>query len=754
MTKPVCLTLSSLCWCLLYGFFNSAWAFTPLYYNTHAYTHALELKPIPFQSYKIAKSVFLPDFKDSEFGIIDSLSGDYSQDNCAAYTLSSCPSGANCSSCPFDAHRFKFNSCKTGYKLSGSSCIPSSCSTLGYSSYVPSGQVCTKITQSGLTCYKGCRNVSCSGYSLSCSSKPANSSSLTKCPDCNSAYSNCSTNVCKIAQCYDGYKIANNGTSCIPLDDTCPDGYFKTCDTGIESTVSPTTTEAGTKCYKCRVLNDTCPNGYFKTCESGTRGDPVLTEAGSQCWQCKTTASPECSQFSKSWPNNTVILEKDITCTDTIDVGTNSINGQGHTITFVFEDRLKNGLSFRNYSNSLYDDGYRIENLNIVLDASNLQNNDTYTNAVISFNFSDSAFTELYFNNVNISANITDMSKFYHGYSFIYVQDYVDLYFEGTNTFTDLGSVCTATTGVSSYPRDVDGISTNNLVTLTKDSTLDITLNSCNSIALNNLYLSGRGGLKMEKNSELNITTNGVEGTDGLEIQHLVMTDATINITSLGEDSTAIHLFRSDNSSFSGQSKLNIISASTALSFGGYSTESLSVSDGTIINVKGIKNGAAIGGHEIKLYNDSQLNTQNVNIKNTYLLITDNAQANILDGYVDSPSASGNSILNIQNTIPYTGCFIKKLSAFSPSKVNLICANYLWMKYSYDDTIITVGTNATINTSFGSYTCTNPNKNTSCRTEIPKKSVILSYLPLNTNNKLTKMPDSFTKIFSQGIFAQ
>ena len=73
MTKPVCLTLSSLCWCLLYGFFNSAWAFTPLYYNTHAYTHALELKPIPFQSYKIAKSVFLPDFKDSEFGIIDSL---------------------------------------------------------------------------------------------------------------------------------------------------------------------------------------------------------------------------------------------------------------------------------------------------------------------------------------------------------------------------------------------------------------------------------------------------------------------------------------------------------------------------------------------------------------------------------------------------------------------------------------------------------------------------------------------------------
>ena len=99
MTKPVCLTLSSLCWCLLYGFFNSAWAFTPLNYNTHA----LELKPIPYQSYKIAKSVFLPDFKDSEFGIRDSLSGDYSQDNCAAYTLSSCPSGANCSSCPFDA---------------------------------------------------------------------------------------------------------------------------------------------------------------------------------------------------------------------------------------------------------------------------------------------------------------------------------------------------------------------------------------------------------------------------------------------------------------------------------------------------------------------------------------------------------------------------------------------------------------------------------------------------------------------------
>lgn len=361
MTKPVCLTLSSLCWCLLYGFFNSAWAFTPLYYNTHAYTHALELKPIPYQSYKIAKSVFLPDFKDSEFGIIDSLSGDYSQDNCAAYTLSSCPSGANCSSCPFDAHRFKFNSCKTGYKLSGSSCIPSSCQAIGLSSSVPSGQVCTKITQSGLTCYKGCRNVSCSGYSLSCSSKPANSSSLTKCPDCNSAYSNCSNNVCKIAQCNDGYKIANNGTSCIPLDDTCPDGYFKTCDTGIESTVSPTTTEAGTKCYQCKP----------------------------------STKIPDCAALQQAINNassgQTVTMDADVTCLSTLNMKNGvTLDGDNHTLTFDDDAYMK--VDSKNNS--------------LTLSNINVRNNYVDRNAIGLFAFG----SDIILHNTNIVAYGTAIS--------------------------------------------------------------------------------------------------------------------------------------------------------------------------------------------------------------------------------------------------------------------------------------------------------------------------------------------------------
>lgn len=237
-------------------------AFDRPLHNTHTYTHTLELKPIPLNTIKLAKSTFLPDrFDDLGLSDYDSLEGNYNSDACTGYNLISCPPNGNCSSCPSNSSRLKLNSCKSGYKISNNNCIASSCSALGYEASVPLNKICTTTTQSGLTCYKDCRNVSCSGYSLNCSNKPANANLLSKCPDCNSAASNCGDNVCKVSQCEDGYKIASNGSSCVPLDDTCPSGYYKECETGTQG--EPVLTEAGNQCFQCKPKPVTCPTGQL-----------------------------------------------------------------------------------------------------------------------------------------------------------------------------------------------------------------------------------------------------------------------------------------------------------------------------------------------------------------------------------------------------------------------------------------------------------------------------------------------------------
>ena len=221
-------------------------------------TQELALSP---HAYKIAKATFLPDTYD-DLGLSGRYNTkyDFNKENCDAYKLSSCPANANCTTCPFNKRKFKLNSCNNGFTLSNNICKASSCQAINasYQSNIPTNKVCTKTTEGGLTCYNDCRAISCSGYSLNCDTfNVANSSGKAVCPDCEKADANCSPKLCKVASCMDGYKIAENGTTCVALDDTCPNGYYKSCET---STVGePKYTEKGTACYQCKAKEpETC----------------------------------------------------------------------------------------------------------------------------------------------------------------------------------------------------------------------------------------------------------------------------------------------------------------------------------------------------------------------------------------------------------------------------------------------------------------------------------------------------------------
>ncbi len=57
---------------------------------------------------------------------------------CGEYELLSCPTGAaSCSKCPYDNSKLKINGCKTGYSVSGNTCIPTPCPA-GYSTDISS----------------------------------------------------------------------------------------------------------------------------------------------------------------------------------------------------------------------------------------------------------------------------------------------------------------------------------------------------------------------------------------------------------------------------------------------------------------------------------------------------------------------------------------------------------------------------------------------------------------------------------------
>lgn len=256
-------------------YFSSSFIILSIVQNSYAFTpyegNKLYLSEHEFnsnnQTTKLAKATFLPDTKDDLgfsgklFGISGDSGGFGSGDPCSSYTLSKCPAHGKCTTCPTSSNLYKLNSCTTGWKVSGNACIPAICSNVNsaYKSEIPQNSICTKVTSYGLTCYKDCRAVNCSGYTLNCSTfNVPNATGKAECPDCTAANSNCSTKLCKVTSCQSGYKIANNATTCQPLDDNCPTGYYKSCETGIETTVPPQLTEAGSSCYKCKPETPSC----------------------------------------------------------------------------------------------------------------------------------------------------------------------------------------------------------------------------------------------------------------------------------------------------------------------------------------------------------------------------------------------------------------------------------------------------------------------------------------------------------------
>ncbi len=240
----------------------------PISSNTHTFPHIAELKPAP-DSYQLAKMTFLPELTDSETGWGgNSISNSANKgDNCRGYALTSCPANATCSSCPFDRRYKKLISCPSGYTKTETGCKASSCQAIGYRSDIPVNNICTKFNDSGLTCYKDCRSVSCSGYSLNCDTfNVANSSAKATCPDCENANANCSPKLCKVSSCMSGYKIADNGTTCAPLDDNCPTNYYKSCETGTQG--DPKYTEKGTACWQCKPPEVKCEAPYYRNSEN------------------------------------------------------------------------------------------------------------------------------------------------------------------------------------------------------------------------------------------------------------------------------------------------------------------------------------------------------------------------------------------------------------------------------------------------------------------------------------------------------
>ena len=257
-------------------------------------SHSLELRP--HNSFQLARATFLPDTKDDlGFSGRNTGGGDYGQgDVCKDYTLSQCPANGTCTPCPTNPNKKKLTGCDSGYKISGNTCVAATCSAIdsSYKSFIPSNSYCTKVSKNGLTCYKDCKNISCSGYNLSCPSGMlsntyvSNGITYQACPDCpilrtlnlTTVY-NC-TSKCKISQCPDKQKLNDAGTACVAKDDNCPNGYYKSCETGIETTVTPKYTEAGTACYQCKAKTPACKVPHCKKCSSPTSNYCTTCEDG------------------------------------------------------------------------------------------------------------------------------------------------------------------------------------------------------------------------------------------------------------------------------------------------------------------------------------------------------------------------------------------------------------------------------------------------------------------------------------------
>ncbi len=320
---------------IFFSLFCSILGYAPLAQSAENITEQTKFsleQPSVAASYQTAAIQFLPNYKDSDIGYNshDLTAGSIADDDsCSAYPLSSCPANGNCRQCPTNRNKYRLLSCQDPYIITSAktACRAKVCSDFGagyksahranevcykqsfasttklncyfdcekkvtcsqlnraYSETLSQGQSCRKLTikysdLQTLTCYGGCRAMSCSRYTLNCSTTPAHAKTVEKCPGCENGImfggttvplpsqgvilsskqeANCGSNYCRISACEDGYKLNSSGTQC--LSDTCPNGYYKECETG--TTGDPQYTEAGTACYQCRAASTICEaQGY------------------------------------------------------------------------------------------------------------------------------------------------------------------------------------------------------------------------------------------------------------------------------------------------------------------------------------------------------------------------------------------------------------------------------------------------------------------------------------------------------------
>lgn len=285
------------CFCLFSGFFNSASALDAKSYNIFDTKPLLDIKTSANGSYQIAKSVFLPNIKDSEIGFVSGGGNNSSSgSSCGSeYSLRACPRYGKCTECLNDTVTkfYRWDGCIDGYYPNPNfenTCTKYACHVEDYMSVVPkAGNVCTKLERYGLTCYDCDSN---SEYKEYCSTSQLDSTEglerIEENPACINLPSNkfCSEQHCKLI-CKEGYYTTSYTHKC--NKDSCPSGYqLEACSSSQVEQGTVKSIFGTTTCYKC--TDDSCPDGYSKAaCQDGyTTVDTKVTASGTTCRKCES----------------------------------------------------------------------------------------------------------------------------------------------------------------------------------------------------------------------------------------------------------------------------------------------------------------------------------------------------------------------------------------------------------------------------------------------------------------------------------
>ena len=366
MTKSMILVLSSVCFCMLNGLFNSALAFDPPpEHNTNTYTLNIGLKPIP-QAYQLARATFLPEASKTDFKFSgNTTEGDYNQatsceDKSKLYTTSNCKyprAVVAASRCPFLAgyyteckclSQFNKTSCTAPYILGGTSCDGKyeKCVCPATVSLTYANDKCTQYcdgkcikksctpTANQSNCTNGMQNCDngCGQNTRKCcvacthkiTTKPANSSyTYSSCNDGSGSHQ-----IQTGWKCNPGYHEKNGGCEKDCIANTCSGYTLSACPANATcSSCSKQTTTCGgggtvykmTGCNSgyhqsgntCVAHSYTCPSGYQASACSSSQVQTGTTSKKCSCGAtsgtCYACRAKTCEEQGKKTCNGSCI---------------------------------------------------------------------------------------------------------------------------------------------------------------------------------------------------------------------------------------------------------------------------------------------------------------------------------------------------------------------------------------------------------------------------------------------------------------